>query len=172
MKMIDFATVKTIALKFTVTGAQKAHIDRLVFELGLLEKQTGILSNEIIEKELSISQLEKTVSHLTTKNKDLQMEINDRDKVIANLKQPKNSVPDGFDAVTKRVAQFMDEHEHVSHEAISSGLGISLADVRYHVGALIAARMVEQPSCGFVSDSGFSQPTYDLLQLGRNYARQ
>jgi hypothetical protein len=37
--MIDFTDLKNLATKFTVTGAQKAHIDRLLFELGVQEKE-------------------------------------------------------------------------------------------------------------------------------------
>lgn len=83
--MIDFTIAKNLVSKFTVTGAQKAHIDRLVFELGILEKQVAALSQKLIDKDITISNLEGKLTELTTKNKELQMKLaqyEQRDEVL------------------------------------------------------------------------------------------
>jgi tRNA U34 2-thiouridine synthase MnmA/TrmU len=59
--MIDFTALKNLATKFTVTGAQKAHIDRLIFELGVQEKE-------------AIKALER-ISTLETENAELKSKL-------------------------------------------------------------------------------------------------
>jgi hypothetical protein len=142
---------------------QESTILRLKID-GLLD-ETSSLREERVSLRLKMEDQAALIADLTT-------QLEERDKLIAELKRPKSKVPDGFDEVTKRIAQFMAEHDGVSHEEISGGLGIPMADVRYHVGAMITARMAEQVSVGFVSDFGSSPPSYDLLQPGRAYARQ
>jgi len=141
-------------------------------ESDILRLKTEGLTDEVTSLREERVSLRLKMEDQTALITNLRAQLEERDKLIAELKRPKSKVPDGFDEVTKRIAQFMAEHDGVSHEEISGGLGISLADVRFHVGALISARMAEQVSIGFVSDFGSSPPSYDLLQPGRAYARQ
>lgn len=90
--MIDFTAVKNLASKFTVTGAQKAHIDRLVFELGLLEKQVAALGQKLIDKDLTISKLQAELADLSSEKHDLRAKLDQGDGVADQLDEPTRKV--------------------------------------------------------------------------------
>lgn len=142
---------------------QESAILRLKIE-GLLDEANS-LREERVSMRLKLDGLTATIANLT-------MQLEERDKTIAELKKPKDTAPNGFDAVTKRVVQFIAEQDGVSHEEISRALTLSLADVRFHVGALIEANMADQVSPGMITSFGSEPPLFDLTQSGRTYARQ
>ena len=156
--MIDFTTVKNLASKFTLTGAQKAHIDRLVFELGILEKEMSALSQKLDDKDVTILKLQGEVADLTSEKEDLRAKLNQSDGVTNQLDDPKLEVlkllfkvPEGLDIGSIR--------SHLNMEA-----GVA----EFHVGVLVEGKFI-----GFkkrvLNFAGASTNFFYIHQKGREY---
>jgi hypothetical protein len=131
--MIDFTAVKNLVSKFTVTGAQKAHIDRLVFELGILEKQVGALGAKVAEKDLTISQQDAKILELSTENEDLQLQLARQEKGTEGLNEEES-----------QILQFFFDAQESSREDAASSLRIPLSRTTHHVGSLLNRNFLRQ----------------------------
>ena len=131
--MIDFSTAKSLLSKFTVTGAQKAHIDRLIFELGIFEKESAALNLKLRDKDLSISNLRGEVAALTAKNKELQAQLD-------NL----NRVDGGLDEEESKILKFFFDAQESSREDAARSVGIGVAQATHYVGSLIKRQFLRQ----------------------------
>ena len=124
--MIDFTTVKSLATKFTVTGAQKAHIDRLVFELGRLEKDVASLDTKLADKDFTISELRLEIEAKSAKIADLEAKMNDGDSVDDNLTDPTHEV----------LKLLFKEDEGLDRDSIRSHLDMTEGVVMFHLDTL------------------------------------
>jgi hypothetical protein len=150
--MIDFTTVKNLASKFTVTGAQKAHIDRLVFELGILEKEVTTLSLKLVDKDLAVSELEAQLADLTSKNNELQSKLDDF-----------NHVTDWLNEEEAKILHFFFQAQESSCPAAAMNLRIPLPEVMHHVGSLLKSGFLRQSK----ASAGPSRPaTFRITHAG------
>jgi hypothetical protein len=158
--MISFSDAKSILSKFTVTGAQKAHIDRLVFELGIMEKEFASLQQQLVDKNALIADLSSKVMDLTAELE------------LANRKSNHDSeCPDGFDGTTDEIVKIMFKvADDISKEQIARSLGLELGIVQFHFDLLGREKMVRQTRLGFKGYSGHSPAGWQLSGPGRAYA--
>jgi hypothetical protein len=151
--MIDFTTVKNLATKFTVTGAQKAHIDRLVFELGVLEKHVVALEQKLVEKDVTISELQEKVRDMTATITDLEAKLNNRDSVDDDLTGPTHEVL----KLLFKVDEGLDRGSIRSHLDMTEGV------VMFHLDTLkgldfIGHKRGREPIMGFYSEGTSFMP--------------
>lgn len=147
--MIDFTTVKNLATKFTVTGAQKAHIDRLVFELGRLEKDVASMDGKLADKDLTISELRLEIEKKTATISDLESKLHDRNRVGDDLTGPTHEVLKLLFKVT----------EGLDMDSIKSHFGMEQGVAMFHLDTLkdlefIGHKRGRQPIMGISSDYG------------------
>lgn len=156
--MIDFTTVKNLATKFTVAGAQKAHIDRLVFELGRLEKDVASLDSKLADKDFTISELRLEIEKKSATIADLEEKLNDRDSVGDNLKGPTHEVL----KLLFKVSEGLDIGSIRSHLNMEAGVA------EFHVGVLVEGKFI-----GFkkrvLNFAGASTNFFYIHQKGREY---
>ena len=131
--MIDFTAVKNLASKFTVTGAQKAHIDRLVFELGVLEKHVGALEQKLVEKDVTISELQEKVRDMAATITDLEAKLNDRERV--------NS---GLDEEEAKILKFFFDAQEASCDDAARFADVSIPVATHHVGTFLQRGFLRQ----------------------------
>ena len=154
--MISFTDAKKLLSKFTVTGAQKAHIDRLVFELGVMEKEFASLREQIAEKDVTISDIRKQIADLTAKLEAANQKLEDHSPQL-----------EGFDKTTKQIVLLMfHDSDELSMEWIADQLRLELGIVRYHFDLLMNENMVDQTRLAMGSGSG----AWQLSRPGRAYA--
>ena len=149
------SALKTAFSKFTVTGAQKAHIDRLLFEMGDFEKKYGLALEDN-------SQLESDIN-------DLRIKLEDSERIRSELETKLREKK--YDDRTSK------EHEILLVIADHSDDGPTTQEIADHIGAGIQVafyHLKELEGDNFVGASiGLNRPgTWGLTQDGRRYLIQ
>ena len=151
--MIDFTTVKNLATKFTVTGAQKAHIDRLVFELGILEKSVSALSQKLIGAEVKIAEL-------TAENKELHVKLAHYEQRDEGLNEKEEQI----------LRFFFESARELSAEDVVNELGFAKGEVDHFVGVLLGREFLVRTRPGITGGPrGDTPPMYRIDHLGSSY---
>lgn len=102
------SSAKALGTKFTVTGAQKAHIDRLVFELTQSAKEIATLIQRLEDAESENTNLKATITKLQT-------QLDDANAKIAELEKPQERL----NKDQEKILFFMaDEQPHSARELI------------------------------------------------------